>query len=128
MPRRRTPKGCAECGVRDDVPEEILSELAHVGGINGLCTRIPPTEDLEVISRRHQALSDPIRLRILALLACQPLCVCVLKQCIRIADSKLSYHLNILKMAGLIEGRSVKNWIIYNLTDDGKSYAGDLSR
>jgi ArsR family transcriptional regulator len=61
-------------------------------------------------------------MEILHLLRVQPLCVCVIKQCVQMADSKLSYHLNILKETGLIEGQTRKNWIIYHLTDTGKRY------
>ena len=61
----------------------------------------------------------------LHLLAAQPLCVCVIKQCIRIADSKLSYHLSILKETGFIEGQTRKNWIIYRLTDSGRACVED---
>ena len=40
----------------------------------------------------------------------------------RISDSKLSYHLTVLKESGLIEGECRGNWIIYSLTDDGKKF------
>ena len=122
MPSRQsTQKTCATCGVRDDIPAEVLAELAGIGGILGLCSRLPSQEDLESAGRIHHALSDPVRLKIFHLLQVQPLCVCVIKQCVRIADSKLSYHLNILKESGLIEGRPEKNWIIYRLTNTGKA-------
>ncbi|MDD1704012.1 MAG: ArsR family transcriptional regulator [Methanoregula sp.] len=49
-------------------------------------------------------------------LAVQPLCVCVIKEIAGIADSKLSYHLNQLKKAELIEGEPQGSWIIYHLT------------
>ena len=124
MPSRQsTQKTCVICGVRDDIPAEVRAELAQVGGIEGLCNRLPSQEILESESRMHHALSDPVRMKIMHLLLVQPLCVCVIKQCIRIADSKLSYHLNILKESGLIEGRTEKNWIIYRLTETGRVYA-----
>jgi ArsR family transcriptional regulator len=71
------------------------------------------------MSTTFHALSDPVRITILHLLAVQPLCVCVIKECIGIADSKLSYHLTIMKKADLIEGKQEGNWIIYHLTDLG---------
>ncbi len=115
-------KSCVLCAIRDDIPEEVRLELEQIGGLDGLCSQVPPMEKLEASSRIHHALSDPMRIKILCLLRVQPLCVCVIKQCIRMADSKLSYHLNILKEAGLIEGHTKKNWIIYRLTDTGKRY------
>lgn len=39
-------------------------------------------------------------MKILHLLRVQPLCVTVIKQWVQMADSKLSYHLNILKETG----------------------------
>ncbi len=126
--RSSTKKGRGAGSIPEDIPEEVCTDLFQIGGIEGLCGRLPPEEDLESVCRIHHALSDPIRMKILCLLLAQPLCVCVIKQCVRIADSKLSYHLSILKESGLIEGRSEKNWIIYRLTDKGKPYSGELLR
>jgi ArsR family transcriptional regulator len=50
----------------------------------------------------------------------QPLCVCVIKSVVQIADSKLSYHLNILKEQDFISGEQQGNWIIYSITDRGR--------
>jgi DNA-binding transcriptional ArsR family regulator len=102
-----------------DIPALIQEEIDRAGGIEGLISRIPDADTLESIARVHQALSDAYRIRILYLLAVQPLCVCVIKEILGIADSKLSYHLNALKSAGLIEGRQQKSWIIYRLTVQG---------
>ena len=49
----------------------------------------------------------------------QPLCVCVIKEVVKIADSKLSYHLSILKEQDFIAGEQQGNWIIYSITDHG---------
>ena len=81
---------------------------------------MPDDAAIKRVSGIHHALSDPVRLRILHLVGVQPLCVCVIKACIGIADSKLSYHLTILKKAGLIEGSQQGNWIIYSITDTGR--------
>jgi ArsR family transcriptional regulator len=51
----------------------------------------------------------------------QPLCVCVIREVVTIADSKLSYHLSILKEQEFIVGEQQGNWIIYSLTDRGRS-------
>jgi ArsR family transcriptional regulator len=105
-----------------EIPEIIREELDHLGGFDVLVNSIPPPKDLEKRSKTYHALSDPIRMTILYLLAVQPLCVCVIKACIMIADSKLSYHLTILKKADLIEGEPQGNWIIYRLTEKGKKF------
>ncbi|NYT17261.1 MAG: winged helix-turn-helix transcriptional regulator [Methanomicrobiales archaeon] len=108
-------------GIIDEIPKEVAISLAEAGGIPWLCSLIPVETDLTARVEVHKALADPLRLKILHLLSAQPLCVCVLKHCLRIADSKLSYHLGILKEAGLIESRHEKNWLIYSLTGTGNS-------
>ncbi|MDD1688790.1 MAG: metalloregulator ArsR/SmtB family transcription factor [Methanoregula sp.] len=110
-----------------EIPRIIREELEQRGGFDVLVNSVPPLRDLEKRTRTHLALSDPIRLTILHLLAVQPLCVCVIKACIRIADSKLSYHLTILKKAGLIEGEPQGNWIIYRLTEKGKKFVKETA-
>ena len=109
-----------------EIPEVIRKELEQRGGFDALLNSVPPFKDLEKRTKTYHALSDPIRMTILCLLAVQPLCVCVIKACIRIADSKLSYHLTILKKAGLIEGEPQGNWIIYRLTEKGKKIVEEV--
>ena len=108
-------------------PEKIQEELDEVGGIKGLCNRLPTQKRIVKMTGTYHALSDPVRITILHLLAVQPLCVCVIKECIGIADSKLSYHLNIMKKADLIAGKQDGNWIIYRLKDLGKKYADETA-
>ena len=102
------------------IPQEVLDCLIAVGGVEGLVNRLPDAETLTAVSRVHHALSVPLRIRIVYALAVQPLCVCVIKEIAGIADSKLSYHLNQLKVAGLIEGDQQGNWIVYRLTPLGR--------
>ncbi len=99
------------------IPQEIADSLCSCGGVEGLIEQIPPDEVFGQMQEWYRACADPVRLKILALLMDRPLCVCVIKAVIRIADSKLSYHLNILKKAGMIEGEQQGQYIIYRITD-----------
>jgi len=108
------------CDFARDLPDPIKKDLDKRGGIDGLLSRIPESGDLHAGSRLHQALADPIRLTVMYALLSQPLCVCVIKGVVRIADSKLSYHLNILREQDLISGEQQGNWIIYSITDRGR--------
>jgi len=103
-----------------DLPEKIREELEQLGGFDALAKSIPPQEDLEKTSKTYNALSDPLRLTILYLIKDQPLCVCVINRFMRLAGSKLSYHLTILKDNGLIEGEYHGSWIIYSITSHGR--------
>lgn len=102
------------------IPQEIAACLDAMGGVPGLEALVPAEQELTAASRIHRAFSEPLRLRIAHALAVQPLCVCVIKEIAGIADSKLSYHLNQLKKAGLIEGAQQGSWIIYRLTPLGE--------
>jgi DNA-binding transcriptional ArsR family regulator len=104
------------------LPAEVECSLAECGGIEGLIQRLPSDHALKARSLVFHAVGDPTRLKILALLKDQSLCVCVIREILQIADSKLSYHLNILKKAGLIEGGKQGNWIIYSITERGRVF------
>jgi ArsR family transcriptional regulator, arsenate/arsenite/antimonite-responsive transcriptional repressor len=71
----------------------------------------PPT--LIVLS--FHALSDPLRLQILELLREQELCVCDLCEVLGVTQSKLSFHLKVLKDANLVRAKQEKRWIYYSL-------------
>jgi DNA-binding transcriptional ArsR family regulator len=104
------------------VPEEVACALCACGGIEGLTAQIPADEELERLGAECQACADTCRLKILFMLRDQPLCVCVIKYVLGIADSKLSYHLSVLRKAGMITGEQVGNWIIYSITATGKTF------
>ncbi|NIA25421.1 MAG: metalloregulator ArsR/SmtB family transcription factor [Gammaproteobacteria bacterium] len=64
------------------------------------------------------ALSDPIRLSILDILSGQPQCACDIGDVVEIAPNLLSYHLKVLKEAGLIVGDKRGRWIDYSVATD----------
>ena len=70
---------------------------------------------LEVRSELFSALSDPIRLRILDRLGSSKTCVCDLQQAIDIAPNLLSYHLRVLREAGLVVATRRGRWVDYEL-------------
>ncbi|MGA7227160.1 MAG: metalloregulator ArsR/SmtB family transcription factor [Acidimicrobiia bacterium] len=64
------------------------------------------------------ALSDPIRLSILDELSRDQRCVCELQEALDIAPNLLSYHLRMLREAGLVESSRRGRWVDYRLADD----------
>jgi DNA-binding transcriptional ArsR family regulator len=76
-------------------------------------------EDVSDTVVLFKALSDQIRLRILKALRISDLCVCVLVELMDCEYSKLSYHLKLLKEAGLIDCTKEGNFLIYHLTEFG---------
>lgn len=67
------------------------------------------------IASGFQALSEPLRIRLLELLRSQELCVCELCEILEVSQSKLSFHLKTLKEAGLVRSRQEGRWIYYSL-------------
>ncbi|MDY7023552.1 MAG: metalloregulator ArsR/SmtB family transcription factor [Cyanobacteriota bacterium] len=73
-----------------------------------------PLGDHELVSG-FQALSDPLRIRIIERLREAELCVCELCEQLNIGQSRLSFHLKILKNASLVKSRSQGRWMYYRL-------------
>jgi DNA-binding transcriptional ArsR family regulator len=103
-----------------EFPQSVAASVAAVGGLKGFNEAIPKQKRLTASSDIFQSVGDPIRLSILYALSIAPLCVCVLKPIVKIADSKLSYHLASLKSASLIAQRYEGRFIIYSITDLGR--------
>ena len=62
-----------------------------------------------------RALAEPIRLRVVQALQDGERCVCDLTSELDLAQSKLSFHLKVLKEAGLIRARQDGRWVYYRL-------------
>lgn len=67
------------------------------------------------IAAGFHALSEPLRLQILDLLRTRELCVCDLCEATGTTQSKLSFHLKVLKEAELVRSRQEGRWIYYSL-------------
>ncbi|BAS68364.1 ArsR/SmtB family transcription factor [Bathymodiolus septemdierum thioautotrophic gill symbiont] len=64
-------------------------------------------------------LSDETRLRCLTLICEQKeLCVCEIEYALNLPQSKISRHLNILKLNGLIRKRRCGKWVLYSIHPD----------
>jgi ArsR family transcriptional regulator len=64
------------------------------------------------------AVADPARLAVIRRLAGSPACVCDLQEQVPIALNLLSYHLKVLRAAGLVTCSRRGRWIDYALTPD----------
>ena len=62
------------------------------------------------------ALSDETRLELLDCLKEGEQCVCELMDSMKAAQSRLSFHLKVLKDAGLVEDRREGRWMYYRLS------------
>jgi ArsR family transcriptional regulator len=64
-----------------------------------------------------QAVADPVRWTVLQLLASAASCVCNLQEHIPVPANLLSYHLKVLREAGLVTTSRRGRWIDYALAD-----------
>ena len=64
------------------------------------------------------ALSDETRLEIIELLRKGERCVCELTDTLDAAQSRLSFHLRVLKEAGVVRDRKDGRWVHYELVPD----------
>ncbi|MGI8618762.1 MAG: ArsR/SmtB family transcription factor [Gemmatimonadaceae bacterium] len=72
------------------------------------------------------ALSDPTRLGIVMRLTGGERCVCELTDALDAAQSRLSFHLRVLKDAGLILDRRAGRWVHYSLNREALEGAGQF--
>ena len=72
------------------------------------------------------ALSDETRLEILDCLRTCERCVCELTDHLDAAQSRLSFHLRVLKDAGLVTDRREGRWMYYTLNPEALGEAAEL--
>jgi len=80
-----------------------------------LVTTLLPEADAELLSERFAALGDPVRLRLVSLLANAEggaVCVCDLTEPVERSQGTVSHHLKVLSKAGLVtaEKRGRNMW------------------
>lgn len=77
--------------------------------------------DIKQVARWFHALSDETRVRVVDLLSSGEKCVCDLQEAMGAAQSRLSFHLKVLREAGLVSDRKQGRWNYYSLRADALS-------
>ena len=78
-------------------------------------TQVQTDPSLKNFLSGFNALSDPLRLRVVEILRSQELCVCELREQLDVSPSKLSFHLRVLREANLVRSHHEGRWIYYSL-------------
>ncbi len=86
------------------------------------------TSELTRLARWFYALSDETRLRVVELLVGGERCVCELQAAIGATQSRLSFHLKVLRDAGLVNDRRAGRWVRYSLRPDVLAEIGTFVR
>jgi ArsR family transcriptional regulator, arsenate/arsenite/antimonite-responsive transcriptional repressor len=77
-----------------------------------------PAAGAEELAALFKAVADPVRLRLLSMIACHPggeSCVCDLTPAFAMTAPSISYHLKILREAGLITSERRGTWVYYRV-------------
>ena len=82
--------------------------------------------DIDRAVMLFHALSDATRLDALGMLREGERCVCELQDRLDVAQSRLSFHLKVLKDSGLVEDRKEGRWSYYSIVPDALDEAHDL--
>ncbi|MBO2456370.1 ArsR/SmtB family transcription factor [Actinomadura violacea] len=80
-----------------------------------VCEPLSETEAAE-LAPLFKAIADPVRLRLLSLIACHEggeACVCDLTAAFDLTAPTISHHLKVLKQAGLIDSERRGTWVYY---------------
>ena len=79
------------------------------------------TTDAARLASGFAALADPVRLRVLSILAAAPegeVCVCDFVEPLAKSQPTVSHHLKVLSDAGLVQGDRRGKWVWYSLNRD----------
>jgi ArsR family transcriptional regulator len=102
-------------------PEGSASDTASDAGVS--CCSPLGREPLSgaqsrELSRVFKAMGDPVRLRLLSLIASHAggeACVCDLTDVFDLSGPTISHHLKVLREAGLISGQRRGTWVYYRV-------------
>ncbi|MGH3778981.1 MAG: ArsR/SmtB family transcription factor [Pseudonocardiaceae bacterium] len=102
--------------------ERLLVELTDAVGCCSPLVREPLSAEQAVeLSRLFKAMGDPVRLRLLSLIASHDggeACVCDLSGVFELTGPTISHHLKVLREAGLITGERRGTWVYYRVEPD----------
>lgn len=98
----------------------MAKQKVEIGSSGACCSPLtcaPLGEaDAEELAPLLKAIADPVRLRLLSLIACHEggeACVCELTGAFALSAPTISHHLKVLREAGLIDAERRGTWIYY---------------
>jgi ArsR family transcriptional regulator, arsenate/arsenite/antimonite-responsive transcriptional repressor len=99
--------------------KQTLESLPELVGCCSSLAREPLSAAQAVdLARMFKALGDPVRLRLVSLIASREggeACVCELTEGFDLTGPTISHHLKVLREAGLISGERRGTWVYYRV-------------
>jgi ArsR family transcriptional regulator, arsenate/arsenite/antimonite-responsive transcriptional repressor len=103
----------------------MSARLTEAVGCCSPLSREPLSADQAVkLARLFKAMGDPVRLRLLSLIASHQggeACVCDLTDVFDLTGPTISHHLKVLREAGLISGERRGTWVYYRVEPEALS-------
>src|SRR6185369_10308522 len=88
------------------------------------------TEDAAAeLAKGFKALGDPVRLRLLSLIAARgggEVCVCDLTEAFDVSGPTISHHLRVLREAGLVDCERRGTWVYYRVIPAALASLGQI--
>jgi len=107
------------CQIKDMSNQELpLVSLDTVACCEPLAREPLSASGADELAPLFKAVADPMRLRLLSLIACHDggeSCVCDLTAAFDVTAPTVSYHLKILREAGLISAERRGTWVYYRI-------------
>ena len=111
------------CQIREVVNQKLLPVIEADQGqcCAPLACEPLPEAGADELAALFKAVADPVRLRLLSLIACHEggeSCVCDLLEAFDVTAPSVSYHLKILREAGLISSERRGTWVYYRVNPE----------
>lgn len=90
----------------------------HEAGCGPLPDEPLAADEVAELSATFKALGDPVRLRLLSMIASRPggeVCVCELTPAFDLSQPTISHHLKLLRQAGLVDSERRGTWVYYRV-------------
>ena len=102
-----------------------MKKVATIDPVAGCCAPLLAsplsTDEADELAATFKALADPVRLRLLSLIANAPdgtACSCDLEEPVGKTQSTVSHHLSVLADAGLITKEKLGRWVNCTIVPD----------
>ena len=111
------------CQIKDVVNQKLLPVITPDAPVccAPLAREPLPEAGAQELALLFKAVADPMRLRLLSMIACHEggeSCVCDLTDAFDVTPPSISYHLKILREAGLISADRRGTWVYYRINPD----------
>ncbi|MET7868107.1 ArsR/SmtB family transcription factor [Micromonospora taraxaci] len=102
-------------------------DLNAVACCSPLAVRPMAAEQAAMVAPLFKALGDPIRLRLMSMIASVPeICVCDLTPAFDLSGPTISHHLKVLREAGLVDSARRGTWVWYRVKPEAFRQLGAL--